>query len=77
MAEPAQNPIWNANLTFPGIAGEKLIERTIEVTLWDSQPDGENAFLGECVVNLETAIEADRAVWYDISIFSFIFAYFF
>ncbi|XP_011301029.1 regulating synaptic membrane exocytosis protein 1 isoform X2 [Fopius arisanus] len=64
IAEPAQNPIWNANLTFPGIPGEKLIERTIEVTLWDSQPDCENIFLGECVVNLENAIEADRAIWY-------------
>ncbi|XP_063976966.1 regulating synaptic membrane exocytosis protein 1 isoform X3 [Diachasmimorpha longicaudata] len=64
VAERAQNPIWNANLTFPGIAGEKLIERTIEVTLWDSQADGENIFLGECIVNLENAIEADRAIWY-------------
>ncbi|KAK0163444.1 hypothetical protein PV327_007123 [Microctonus hyperodae] len=64
VAGPTQNPIWNANLTFPGIAGEKLMERTIEVTLWDCQPDGDNVYLGECIVNLQNAFEADREVWY-------------
>ncbi|KAG8034861.1 hypothetical protein G9C98_007937 [Cotesia typhae] len=47
VAGPTQNPIWNANLTFTGIAGEKLMDKTIDVTLWDCHPDGDNIFLGE------------------------------
>ncbi|XP_044009202.1 regulating synaptic membrane exocytosis protein 1 isoform X2 [Aphidius gifuensis] len=64
VAGPTQNPIWNANLTFPGIAGDKLMDKTIDLTLWDCTPDGENTFLGECVVVLQNAFETDRAVWY-------------
>lgn len=63
VAGPTQNPIWNANLTFPGISGDKLMDRTFEVTLWDCQPDGDKVFLGECIVDLQNVFEADRAVW--------------
>ncbi|XP_034941618.1 regulating synaptic membrane exocytosis protein 1 isoform X2 [Chelonus insularis] len=64
VAGPSQNPIWNANLTFPGISGDKLMDRTIEVTLWDCHPDGDNVFLGECAVDLQNAFETDREAWY-------------
>lgn len=63
VAEPTQKPIWNATLFFTGVAGESLMERTIEVTLWDYCPDGDNVFLGECSVNVQRALENDRAVW--------------
>lgn len=63
VAGPTQNPIWNANLTFPGIAGDKLMDKSIDLTLWDCTPDGENTFLGECVIVLQNAFETDRAVW--------------
>ncbi|XP_053594404.1 regulating synaptic membrane exocytosis protein 1 isoform X2 [Microplitis demolitor] len=61
---PTQNPIWNANLTFTGIAGEKLMDKTIDVTLWDCHPDGDNIFLGECSIDLQNAFETDRESWY-------------
>ncbi|XP_032672413.1 regulating synaptic membrane exocytosis protein 1 isoform X2 [Odontomachus brunneus] len=64
VAEPTQKPIWNATLFFAGVAGESLMERAIEVTLWDYCPDGDNVFLGECNVNVQRALENDRAVWY-------------
>ncbi|XP_006608313.1 regulating synaptic membrane exocytosis protein 1 isoform X1 [Apis laboriosa] len=64
VAEPSQKPIWNATLLFSGVDGESLMKRAIEVTLWDFCPDGDNVFLGECTVDLERALENDRAVWY-------------
>ncbi|XP_014478309.1 PREDICTED: regulating synaptic membrane exocytosis protein 1 isoform X2 [Dinoponera quadriceps] len=64
VAEPTQKPIWNATLFFTGVAGESLMERAIEVTLWDYCPDGDNVFLGECTVHVQRALENDRAVWY-------------
>ena len=48
MAEPTQNPIWNATFDFPNVPGEELMDKTIEVTLWDYCPDRDSVFLGEC-----------------------------
>ncbi|XP_011141417.2 regulating synaptic membrane exocytosis protein 2 isoform X3 [Harpegnathos saltator] len=64
VAEPTQKPIWNATLFFTGVPGESLMERAIEVTLWDYCPDGDNVFLGECTINVQRALENERAVWY-------------
>ena len=63
VAEPSQKPIWNATLVFSGVDGESLMNRAIEVTLWDFCPDGDNVFLGECTVDVQRALENDRAVW--------------
>lgn len=46
VAEPTQNPMWNATLEFSNVPGEDLMERTIEVTLWDYCPDKDPIFLG-------------------------------
>ncbi|XP_066589464.1 regulating synaptic membrane exocytosis protein 1 isoform X2 [Prorops nasuta] len=64
VAEPTQKPIWNATLFFSGVSGESLMDRAIEVTLWDCTPDNDNVFLGECRLDLQRALEDDRAVWY-------------
>ena len=63
VAEPSQKPIWNATLVFSGVDGESLMNRAIEVTLWDFCPDGDNVFLGESTVDVQRALENDRAVW--------------
>lgn len=61
---PNQNPIWNATISFDIGSGENLIDRTIEVALWDLVPQTESVFLGECTVDLQKAFLDDRAVWY-------------
>ncbi|XP_063920255.1 regulating synaptic membrane exocytosis protein 1 isoform X3 [Zophobas morio] len=63
VAPASQNPIWNANLSFPGVPGDELMERVLEITLWDLIPHNEHAFLGECSVDLQKAFLDDRAVW--------------
>ncbi|XP_031346559.1 regulating synaptic membrane exocytosis protein 1 isoform X2 [Photinus pyralis] len=63
VAPASQNPIWNANLSFPGVPGDELMERTLDVTLWDLIPQNEQTFLGECCVDLQKAFLDDRAVW--------------
>ena len=62
VSNSTHNPIWNANLTFSSISGKDLMDRTIDVTLWDFLPDGESSYLGECSVDLQNAF-ADGAVW--------------
>ncbi|XP_076178462.1 regulating synaptic membrane exocytosis protein fife isoform X2 [Ptiloglossa arizonensis] len=64
IAEPSQKPIWNATLLFSGVDGESIMKRAIEVTLWDYCPDVENFFLGECIIDLQRALDTDRACWY-------------
>lgn len=61
---PNQNPIWNATISFDIGSGENLIDRSIEVALWDLIPQTDSVFLGECTVDLQKAFLDDRAVWY-------------
>lgn len=63
VAPASQNPIWNANLSFPGVPGDELMERALDVTLWDLVPQSEPTFMGECYVDLQKAFLDDRAVW--------------
>lgn len=53
VAPASQNPIWNANLSFMNVPGDELMERVLEITLWDLIPHNEHAFLGECSVDLQ------------------------
>ncbi|KAK6645635.1 hypothetical protein RUM43_001915 [Polyplax serrata] len=64
VAEPTTNPMWNATLEFSNVPGEDLMDRTIEVTLWDYNTDRDPMFLGECTVDLKKAFLDDRPVWY-------------
>lgn len=50
VAGPAQCPIWNTTLEIKNVTGEQLMEKTIEVTLWDSRPDKEQVFLGNTFI---------------------------
>lgn len=61
---PNQNPIWNATISFDIGNGQNLIDRSIEIALWDLVPQTESVFLGECTVDLQKAFLDDRAVWY-------------
>ncbi|XP_052129416.1 regulating synaptic membrane exocytosis protein 1 isoform X2 [Frankliniella occidentalis] len=66
IAEPTHNPVWNATLEFSNIKPETLMDRTMEVTLWDAcpGPERDTFFLGECSVDLQKAFLDDRPVWY-------------
>nr|XP_018901825.1 PREDICTED: regulating synaptic membrane exocytosis protein 1 isoform X2 [Bemisia tabaci] len=64
VAEPSQNPIWNTTLELSNVTGEQLMDKMVEVTLWDHRPDKEQVFLGECTVDLQKALLDDRPVWY-------------
>lgn len=44
--------------------GDQLMDRSIEVTLWDLCPQSDPVFLGECTLDLQKALLDDRAVWY-------------
>lgn len=61
---PNQSPIWNATMIFDIGNGENLVNRSIEIALWDLVPQFETVFLGECNVDLQKAFLDDRAVWY-------------
>lgn len=64
IAEPATNPIWNTTLEVDNMSGDQLLDKTIEVTLWDAKPDKEQVFLGETTIELQKALIDDRPVWY-------------
>lgn len=46
VAEPNQNPIWNTTLELRAESGN-VLEKALEVTIWDQRPDGEQLFIGK------------------------------
>ncbi|XP_067643941.1 regulating synaptic membrane exocytosis protein 2 isoform X2 [Eurosta solidaginis] len=63
VSRPTQNPIWNATLSFSHMNADSLMDRYIDVQLWDLVPHTESIFLGECTVELQQAFIDDRAIW--------------
>lgn len=47
VAEPSQNPLWNTTVEIKNVSGEQLMDKTIEVSLWDARPDKDQVFLGK------------------------------
>ncbi|XP_054286465.1 regulating synaptic membrane exocytosis protein 1-like isoform X1 [Macrosteles quadrilineatus] len=64
VAEPSQNPLWNTTVEIKNVSGEQLMDKTIEVSLWDARPDKEQVFLGESAVDLTKSLMEDCPVWY-------------
>ncbi|KAJ6643526.1 Regulating synaptic membrane exocytosis protein 2 [Pseudolycoriella hygida] len=64
VSPPTQNPIWNATLVFSSISTDNLMDRFVEIQLWDLVPHTESIFLGETNVDLQKAFLDDRAIWY-------------
>ncbi|CAD7002393.1 unnamed protein product, partial [Ceratitis capitata] len=63
VSHPTQNPIWNATLSFQHVNADSLMDRYIDIQLWDLVPHTESIFLGECSVELQQAFLDDRAIW--------------
>lgn len=63
VSPPTQNPIWNATLTFAHVKGDSLMDRYIDIQLWDLVPHTESIFLGECNIELQQAFLDDRTLW--------------
>lgn len=52
IAEPSLNPIWNTTLEMPNVRSETLIEKQMEVILYDYRPDKEDVVLGNQFINI-------------------------
>ncbi|XP_061402807.1 regulating synaptic membrane exocytosis protein 2, partial [Musca vetustissima] len=63
VSPPTQNPIWNATLSFAHVKAEHLMDRYIDIQLWDLVPHTESIFLGECNIELQQVFLDDRAIW--------------
>lgn len=64
VSPPTQNPIWNATLSFTNVTPENILDRFVEIQLWDLVPHTDSVFLGECNAELQKAFLDDRAIWY-------------
>jgi C2 domain len=64
---PNSSPIWNATLMFDIGNGEHLINRSIEITLWDLIPQNESIFLGECCIDLQVNIDINITSFADLN----------
>ncbi|CAJ0609628.1 unnamed protein product [Cylicocyclus nassatus] len=51
----AIRPVWNESFYYQGITEPMLMERVLEVTVWDYDKFEANSFLGETLVDFSTA----------------------
>lgn len=71
IAEPSLNPIWNTTLEMPNVRSETLIEKQMEVILYDYRPDKEDVILGKIYQDENT-----RVNFYLIAQFVLLFFFF-
>ncbi|GAB1299327.1 Regulating synaptic membrane exocytosis protein 2 [Apodemus speciosus] len=61
-------PKWNQTFIYSPVHRREFRERMLEITLWDQARVGEeeSEFLGEILIELETALLDDEAHWYKL-----------
>ncbi|CAN7946403.1 unnamed protein product, partial [Ixodes hexagonus] len=59
-------PRWNQRFSYSPLRKSDLINRALEVTVWDYDRYGANDFLGEIVLELATANLHGEAEWYPL-----------
>lgn len=60
-------PKWNQSFVYAPLRKSDLINRALEVTVWDYDRYGANDFLGEVVLELATAPLGGDGDWYPLS----------
>lgn len=66
VSPPEQNPIWNATLTFIDNQIDGLMNRHLNVQLWDLMAQTYSIFIGECNIELQQAFLENKAIWYHL-----------
>ncbi|XP_022248529.1 uncharacterized protein LOC106464589, partial [Limulus polyphemus] len=64
VAEPTRSPEWNKTFIFPSVSSEELLDKSLEITVWDQSPSGSKTFLGETQIPLRRADLQDCPKWY-------------
>uniref|UniRef100_S4R8A2 Regulating synaptic membrane exocytosis 2a n=1 Tax=Petromyzon marinus TaxID=7757 RepID=S4R8A2_PETMA len=61
-------PQWNQTFAYCPVQRREFREHMLELTLWDQQrsPGEESVFLGEILIELETALLDDNPHWYKL-----------
>lgn len=60
-------PKWNQSFVYAPLRKSDLINRALEVTVWDYDRYGANDFLGEVVIELATAPLGGDGEWYPLT----------
>ncbi|XP_022245248.1 regulating synaptic membrane exocytosis protein 1-like, partial [Limulus polyphemus] len=66
-ADPGTTPEWNKTFIFPSISADKLLEKSLEVTVWDQSPTGQKILLGGTEIPLRKTDLSDCPEWYPLT----------
>ncbi|KAM8859885.1 regulating synaptic membrane exocytosis protein 1 isoform 14-T14 [Spinachia spinachia] len=61
-------PKWNQTFVYPHVHRRDFRNHMLELTIWDQprSPDEDSAFMGEILIELETALLDDKPHWYPL-----------
>ncbi|CAH1774588.1 unnamed protein product [Owenia fusiformis] len=61
------NPRWHQSFIYSPINNNELLQRILEITVWNYDRNLGGEYLGEVVIDLSTADVNDQAYWYQLS----------
>ncbi|XP_068423459.1 regulating synaptic membrane exocytosis protein 1 isoform X18 [Clinocottus analis] len=61
-------PKWNQTFVYPHVHRRDFRNHMLELTIWDQprSPDEDSSFMGEILIELETALLDDKPHWYPL-----------
>ncbi|XP_076372837.1 uncharacterized protein LOC143257680 [Tachypleus tridentatus] len=67
LADPSTSPKWNKKFVFPSVTSDKLLEKSVEVTVWNQSPTGSKSLLGGTEIPLRKTDLQDCPEWYPLT----------
>ncbi|XP_022240908.1 regulating synaptic membrane exocytosis protein 2-like [Limulus polyphemus] len=68
LADPSTSPKWNKKFVFPSVTSDELLEKSVEVTVWNQSPTGNKSILGGTEIPLRKTDLQDCPEWYPLTI---------
>ncbi|XP_076315821.1 regulating synaptic membrane exocytosis protein 2-like [Tachypleus tridentatus] len=67
LAESSTSPKWNQTFVFPSVSSEELLDKSLEITVWDESPAENKTLIGGTEIQFQKTDIQDCPEWYPLT----------